>query len=238
MKCAPRALRKFEGHVLAGLLLLAGYGQLVHGQTSVGRGGGAEAEQCPPCPDSCQLRTSCEEYTPFPVNLRWIKSAQFAGFYAAKALGYWEDECLGVSLRPASFDVDPIEYWNYPAEQTVPRVTIPHYMCATSPYSYLLHTRLGRTRAFAPPTHSPQPVFTLSPRQELPSLRRPPEEGRTACLAGEPPPGASLRRALRRHLAGPATRTSTAVPIRVVCSSTYSTGGGRLAIRRVPVGSR
>mmetsp|Transcript_22619 Transcript_22619/g.56808 ORF Transcript_22619/g.56808 Transcript_22619/m.56808 type:complete len:126 (-) Transcript_22619:9-386(-) len=87
----------------------------------------AAAAACPPCPDFCQLRTRCEAYTPFPVNLRWLKSAQFAGFYAAEALGYWEDECLGVSLRPASFDLDPVEYWDYPAERTVPRVTIPHY---------------------------------------------------------------------------------------------------------------
>eukprot|EP00873_Tetraselmis_striata_P037758 jgi/Tetstr1/458022/TSEL_044531.t1 len=63
---------------------------LVEQVTMVGGGlatATAAAAACPPCPDFCQLRTRCEAYTPFPVNLRWLKSAQFAGFYAAEALG-------------------------------------------------------------------------------------------------------------------------------------------------------
>eukprot|EP00873_Tetraselmis_striata_P029058 jgi/Tetstr1/449322/TSEL_003837.t1 len=62
----------------------------------------------------CQLSTDCETYTPFPVNLRWTKSAQFAGFYAAKALGFWEDECLSVALRPVATpdSQQPAELWS------------------------------------------------------------------------------------------------------------------------------
>jgi ABC-type nitrate/sulfonate/bicarbonate transport system substrate-binding protein len=88
---------------------------------AMAEGGGV----CPDCPNTCQLRTSCETYTPFAVSLRWLKSAQFAGFYAAKALGYWEDECLGVSLRPATFENNPIDFEDLPADT---RATIPHYM--------------------------------------------------------------------------------------------------------------
>jgi hypothetical protein len=54
-----------------------------------------------------------------------LKGAQFGGFYAAKALGYWEDECVSVSLRPRKFgEVDPVEIWDLSPDT---RVTIPHY---------------------------------------------------------------------------------------------------------------
>ena len=46
--------------------------------------------------------TICEEYYNFPVSLRWLKSAQFAGFYAALANGFWERECLRVNLMTSN----------------------------------------------------------------------------------------------------------------------------------------
>jgi len=44
----------------------------------------------------------------FRVKLRWIKSAQFAGFFAAEALGYWEHECLRVTLLNPENDDDKL----------------------------------------------------------------------------------------------------------------------------------
>mmetsp|Transcript_5162 Transcript_5162/g.9382 ORF Transcript_5162/g.9382 Transcript_5162/m.9382 type:complete len:155 (-) Transcript_5162:565-1029(-) len=103
----PRSLAPLVGLCLASLLTAA------------------PAQQCEPCSGSCQLRTSCEKYEPFPVNLRWLKSAQFAGYYAAKALGYWEDECLAVSLRPVTFELDsPDMLWRAPPDT---RAAIPWY---------------------------------------------------------------------------------------------------------------
>jgi len=85
---------------------------------------GSSDDTCPVCPTTCQLRISCDAYTPFAISLRWLKSAQFAGYYAAKALGFWEDECLGVSLRPATFEYNPVEVWSHPDDT---RASIPHY---------------------------------------------------------------------------------------------------------------
>ena len=79
---------------------------------------------CSTCPSSCLLRTTCDKYAQFPVKLRWLRSAQFAGYYAAKAFGFWEDECLAVSLRPNSYDYDPPEIWNLDADT---RAVIPWY---------------------------------------------------------------------------------------------------------------
>jgi hypothetical protein len=40
----------------------------------------------------------CAHNTDFSLQLSGLKSAQFAGFYAAQEMGYWIDECLTVTL--------------------------------------------------------------------------------------------------------------------------------------------
>lgn len=42
----------------------------------------------------------CETVDEVRVQLRWIRSAQFAGFYAAEAKQYYADECIHVTLVP------------------------------------------------------------------------------------------------------------------------------------------
>ncbi len=48
-----------------------------------------------------------QELTPVSVVLKWVPQAQFAGYYAADALGYYEDEGLDVTIVPAGTDINP-----------------------------------------------------------------------------------------------------------------------------------
>ncbi len=41
------------------------------------------------------------------VQLKWIHQAQFAGFYAAEKKGFYTDENIDVTLKPASADIPP-----------------------------------------------------------------------------------------------------------------------------------
>src|SRR5919106_493652 len=41
------------------------------------------------------------------VQLKWVTQAQFAGYYAAKDQGYYEDEGLDVTIRPGGPDIVP-----------------------------------------------------------------------------------------------------------------------------------
>jgi NitT/TauT family transport system substrate-binding protein len=48
-----------------------------------------------------------EDLVPVSVVLKWVPQAQFAGFYAAEALGYYEEEGLDVEIVPAGVDINP-----------------------------------------------------------------------------------------------------------------------------------
>jgi NitT/TauT family transport system substrate-binding protein len=45
--------------------------------------------------------------TPVSIVLKWVPQAQFAGYYAAKSLGYYENEGLDVTIVPAGVDINP-----------------------------------------------------------------------------------------------------------------------------------
>ena len=47
------------------------------------------------------------ELTPVTVQLKWVTQAQFAGYYAAKEQGYYEDEGLDVTIKPGGPDIVP-----------------------------------------------------------------------------------------------------------------------------------
>ena len=48
----------------------------------------------------------CEELTEVSVVLQWVVQAQFAGYLAAKDLGYYEEVCLDVTVRPGGPDIN------------------------------------------------------------------------------------------------------------------------------------
>jgi NitT/TauT family transport system substrate-binding protein len=47
------------------------------------------------------------ELTPVTLQSKWVVQAQFAGYYAAKDQGYYEDEGLDVTIRPGGPDIVP-----------------------------------------------------------------------------------------------------------------------------------
>jgi NitT/TauT family transport system substrate-binding protein len=50
---------------------------------------------------------NAQELVPVSVVLKWVPQAQFAGFYAASALGFYEEEGLDVEIIPAGTDINP-----------------------------------------------------------------------------------------------------------------------------------
>src|SRR5687768_5792136 len=49
----------------------------------------------------------CDSTDSVTLQLKWVTQAQFAGYYAAQEEGYYEDECLNVTLRPGGPDIVP-----------------------------------------------------------------------------------------------------------------------------------
>ena len=43
------------------------------------------------------------------LQLKWVPQAQFAGYYVARELGYYKDQCLDVAIRPGGLDIEPEE---------------------------------------------------------------------------------------------------------------------------------
>jgi len=49
----------------------------------------------------------CTELTPVTLQLQWFVQAQFGGYYAAKDLGYYEEQCLDVTILEGGVDIVP-----------------------------------------------------------------------------------------------------------------------------------
>jgi len=50
---------------------------------------------------------SAQDLTPVSVVLQWVPQAQFAGYFAADALGFWEEQGLDVTIVDGGPDVAP-----------------------------------------------------------------------------------------------------------------------------------
>jgi NitT/TauT family transport system substrate-binding protein len=49
----------------------------------------------------------CAELTPVNLQLQWVAQSQFAGYYAAKANGFYEEHCLDVTILEGAVDIVP-----------------------------------------------------------------------------------------------------------------------------------
>ena len=49
----------------------------------------------------------CTELTPVTLQLQWLTQAQFGGYYAAIDQGYYEDQCLDVTILEGAVDITP-----------------------------------------------------------------------------------------------------------------------------------
>ncbi|MDX2136612.1 MAG: ABC transporter substrate-binding protein [Chloroflexota bacterium] len=50
---------------------------------------------------------TAQDLTPVRVQLQWVTQAQFAGYYAAAALGYYEEAGLDLEILPGGPDIGP-----------------------------------------------------------------------------------------------------------------------------------
>src|SRR5262245_51824152 len=53
--------------------------------------------------------TDCVTPDKVTLQLKWVPQAQFAGYYVARELGYYKDQCLDVTIRPGGLDIEPEE---------------------------------------------------------------------------------------------------------------------------------
>ena len=51
--------------------------------------------------------SDCTTPDPVTLQLKWVAQAQFAGYYAAAGEGYYEAECLDVTISPGGPDIVP-----------------------------------------------------------------------------------------------------------------------------------
>jgi NitT/TauT family transport system substrate-binding protein len=49
----------------------------------------------------------CDSTDAVTLQLKWVTQAQFAGYYAAKEKGYYDAECLDVTIKPGGPDIVP-----------------------------------------------------------------------------------------------------------------------------------
>ncbi|MDX1664556.1 MAG: ABC transporter substrate-binding protein [Candidatus Promineifilaceae bacterium] len=50
---------------------------------------------------------ACEELIPVTLQLQWVAQSQFAGYYAAEANGFYEDQCLDVTILEGAVEIVP-----------------------------------------------------------------------------------------------------------------------------------
>jgi NitT/TauT family transport system substrate-binding protein len=81
----------------------------------VSGGGGAAAEgeaaEEEPAEEAAEgeamAAPECTELTPVSLQLQWVAQSQFAGYYAAKAQGFYEEFCLDVTILEGAVDIVP-----------------------------------------------------------------------------------------------------------------------------------
>jgi len=49
----------------------------------------------------------CATKDPVTLQLKWVAQAQFAGYYAAQGEGFYDDECLDITINPGGPDIVP-----------------------------------------------------------------------------------------------------------------------------------
>ena len=111
MKTAPRGrLAAIVGVVAVGSMALAACGG---GSSSGGSSSAAPApstSSAAPAPESSEAeptQEACTELTPVNLQLQWFVQAQFGGYYAAKDKGFYEEQCLDVTILEGGVDIVP-----------------------------------------------------------------------------------------------------------------------------------
>ena len=111
MKTAPRGrLAAIVGVVaVAGMTLAACGGGSSSGESS-SAAPAPESSSAAPAPESSEAEPTeeaCTELTPVNLQLQWFVQAQFGGYYAAKDKGFYEEQCLDVTILEGGVDIVP-----------------------------------------------------------------------------------------------------------------------------------
>ncbi|MFM7146283.1 MAG: ABC transporter substrate-binding protein, partial [Actinomycetales bacterium] len=110
MKTAPRGrLAAIVGVVaVAGMTLAACGGGSSSGESSSAAPAPETSSAAPaPAESSEAPAEACTELTPVNLQLQWFVQAQFGGYYAAKDKGFYEEQCLDVTILEGGGDIVP-----------------------------------------------------------------------------------------------------------------------------------
>lgn len=83
-----------RAYILMLLFVVLVFGACASPTRDTGGGGGGASEEP-------------EELTPVTLQLQWVAQSQFAGYYAAEDLGYYEEEGLDVTILEGAVDIVP-----------------------------------------------------------------------------------------------------------------------------------
>jgi NitT/TauT family transport system substrate-binding protein len=83
-------------------LILVGCAAPAAGPATTGTGAGTVAS-----PTASEDVVGCQSVEQVTLQLKWVAQAQFAGYYAAKDEGYYDEECLNVTINPGGPDIVP-----------------------------------------------------------------------------------------------------------------------------------
>lgn len=107
MKTGPRGRLAASVGVLAaaGMVLAACGGG--SSSTESSEAAPASSEAAPASSEAAPTEEGCTELMPASLQLQWFVQAQFAGYYAAKDKGFYEEQCLDVTILEGGVDIVP-----------------------------------------------------------------------------------------------------------------------------------
>lgn len=108
MKTGPRGRLAASVGVLAaaGMVLAACGGGSSSGESSAAPEP-ASSSAAPASSEAAPTEEACTELMPVNLQLQWFVQAQFGGYYAAKDKGFYEEQCLDVTILEGGVDIVP-----------------------------------------------------------------------------------------------------------------------------------
>jgi NitT/TauT family transport system substrate-binding protein len=102
---ARKRLAPFVGLAVAGALVLSACGSSDDSTATEAPAETAAEEVADEA--ATEATEGCTELTPASLQLQWFVQAQFGGYYAAKDLGFYEEECIDITILEGGVDIVP-----------------------------------------------------------------------------------------------------------------------------------
>ncbi|MFM1967075.1 MAG: hypothetical protein RL134_2800 [Actinomycetota bacterium] len=108
MKTGPRGrLAASVGVLAAAGMVLAACGGGSSSSESSSAAPAPESSAAPASSEAAPSEEACAELMPVNLQLQWFVQAQFGGYYAAKDKGFYEEQCLDVTILEGGVDIVP-----------------------------------------------------------------------------------------------------------------------------------